>query len=1406
MTPVFEEWEKSGGVYFTTCVPMVDTDRGRPKLPFSLETIPKVDHFSCQRHRWNTNEEIAAILISFERHDDWLSKEVKIRPKSGSMLLYSRKRVRYRRDGYCWKKRRDGKTTREDHMKLKVQGAECIYGCYVHSAILPTFHRRCYWLLQNPDIVLVHYLNVPYSDDNKILISPSLSYCADKKEWTKDELIVQLRPMFYNKNELDLNNELEISQTTETIEAIVQQLMEKHQPKMTVRTHECDTTTPFNSTVARKSVTVGHKKCSHNLHQIISPKAQAAASAVSTATATTVSTVAAQTSVSKTPSPKNSDQYQSNNNNGSIFTRSHKQNEVILAAPQVPDGTPQEASTYPVCSSINTNTTSLILNLSQLQTGGGLLILNSAASAADMGLNSTSLTPITLLCGQNTSTSFITPEKSTGALDSDSMETSGPVSTLHKHMNFGNESHPIKSDMSIKSGDFDFSSSVSHEKDPNLSQALHDFTLDSDGSLALLQDLQNETSPNLFYSSSSLFSDNSSPVSIKREPINHPEVVVDLNPMDFIDNDLSTPDDEVFNLDTFYMLTDLPNLEDLHSDLEPGTEIGGSSSTTSFASSTATSVSKSNHQNSQTFQSTTQHITDYCPHWSFTEGRVKVLITGPWNSTHSSYTAMFDGISVPTTLVQNGVLRCFCPAHEAGVVTLQVNNQGLIVSNSVMFEYCQRSMINAINDEQDQFGVDESILKFSLLERMEMIEKRMSFKPQELSVHPEGIFTQDCIGKQRSFEDRLVVLCQRLLGGTWIQGSDTIVLETTFRPDLTLLHLAAALGYSRLIHTLLQWRAGNPSLILESEVDALSRDKNNCTPLLWACAKGCKEVALFLYQWNALAVKIQDDPLTFAHQRGHQELAKQIKHLEETQNSQDRKSRYSPKYLSLMEGNLESSNFDFSACPTPSEISSNTNLRTTSCSNLSLPILNPIPNVKTIRRNEQSNTCNMLLNNQSSSNENVYPRMTISDGLSKPAINKMEVCRTSFLSQIDQSLSLPLPSCPNVFTSRTGERGCISSPGLIDIDKDCNSQGLTVAKRKSISSYQQRISKYDLNMDDENNHVLSLAEKIIAAMPDHIKSSSESISGGLEGLIEIGYEEMLQTEREQLHENCSSQDKPPLELCAMNESPHSLLNEEFSFALSDHNYRCWGHSTPHSSISPNSSSLQSPSSFTIESCSSSPITADFCEFLEASGKIMDNDFSSLTLSDKEQRELYEAAKVIQKAYHSYKGHQCKEDEKEKIAAILIQSYYHKYKQYLYYKQMTRAAQVIQTQYRNYCKYKQLKKSQENQISAGSGPTNIGHYRTLNPSFHSEEGYNKCYSSNHGRAPTSIFKHTYSQRRRHQAARKIQQFMRQSKNNVSDLLSGRVITETVCLSFRKKDITGLNNRPAATAPKISGTAL
>lgn len=57
-------------------------------------------------------------------------------------------------------------------------------------------YSRLVVVVQNPDIVLVHYLNVPYPDDNKMaVIAPSLALWGDKKEWTKEELVSQLKPM-----------------------------------------------------------------------------------------------------------------------------------------------------------------------------------------------------------------------------------------------------------------------------------------------------------------------------------------------------------------------------------------------------------------------------------------------------------------------------------------------------------------------------------------------------------------------------------------------------------------------------------------------------------------------------------------------------------------------------------------------------------------------------------------------------------------------------------------------------------------------------------------------------------------------------------------------------------------------------------------------------------------------------------------------------------------------------------------------------------------------------------------------------------------------------------------------------------------------------------------------------------
>jgi hypothetical protein len=79
-----------------------------------------------------------------------------------------------------------------------------------------------------------------------------------------------------------------------------------------------------------------------------------------------------------------------------------------------------------------------------------------------------------------------------------------------------------------------------------------------------------------------------------------------------------------------------------------------------------------------------------------------------------------------------------------------------------------------------------------------------------------------------------------------------------------------------------------------------------------------------------------------------------------------------------------------------------------------------------------------------------------------------------------------------------------------------------------------------------------------------------------------------------------------------------------------------------------------------------------CVFIFQASLKCERDLSNLTLSDQEQRELYEAAQIIQKAYRSYAGRKKAsssgeapyEKEKEARAAIIIQNYYRRYKQVL----------------------------------------------------------------------------------------------------------------------------------------------
>ncbi|XP_014817419.1 PREDICTED: calmodulin-binding transcription activator 2-like, partial [Calidris pugnax] len=67
--------------------------------------------------------------------------------------------------------------------------------------------------------------------------------------------------------------------------------------------------------------------------------------------------------------------------------------------------------------------------------------------------------------------------------------------------------------------------------------------------------------------------------------------------------------------------------------------------------------------------------------------------------------------------------------------------------------------------------------------------------------------------------------------GTTLGTRTALAHGATFR-GMTLLHLAAAQGYARLVEALRRWRAlAADSLELEQEVDPLNVDHFSCTPL-----------------------------------------------------------------------------------------------------------------------------------------------------------------------------------------------------------------------------------------------------------------------------------------------------------------------------------------------------------------------------------------------------------------------------------------------------------------------------------------------------------------------------------------------------------------------------------------------
>ncbi|RYR17509.1 hypothetical protein Ahy_B03g062225 isoform B [Arachis hypogaea] len=160
---------------------------------------PRLDLQQLQfeaQHRWLRPAEICEILRNYRMFH--ITSEPPNRPPSGSLFLFDRKVLRYfRKDGHNWRKKKDGKTVKEAHEKLKVGSVDVLHCYYAHGEENENFQRRSYWMLEQDmmHIVFVHYLDVKV---NKTNIGRNIDTDEAMSESQKGSSVLSGFPTSYN--------------------------------------------------------------------------------------------------------------------------------------------------------------------------------------------------------------------------------------------------------------------------------------------------------------------------------------------------------------------------------------------------------------------------------------------------------------------------------------------------------------------------------------------------------------------------------------------------------------------------------------------------------------------------------------------------------------------------------------------------------------------------------------------------------------------------------------------------------------------------------------------------------------------------------------------------------------------------------------------------------------------------------------------------------------------------------------------------------------------------------------------------------------------------------------------------------------------------------------------------------
>ncbi|XP_071385002.1 calmodulin-binding transcription activator 1-like [Centroberyx affinis] len=1480
-----------------------------------LECLPKCSSLPKERHRWNTNEEIAAYLITFEKHDEWLTTSPKTRPQNGSMILYNRKKVKYRKDGYCWKKRKDGKTTREDHMKLKVQGVECLYGCYVHSSIIPTFHRRCYWLLQNPDIVLVHYLNVPAVDDSGKPCGPVLcSINTDRKEWakwSKEELIGQLKPMCAGSSLHQKCSSVKqriISSKQESGAAVGGGGAAGTGAAAGQRAGAADGTEVQNSDVSegqteaspgggRSRAGGGERRNGRIAKPSLLPQ-----SSMEVSSSTSANQVEVPDTTQSSPLSITSDMADSP---ALAIGAGLSQSTAVFMSEVTTltgDSVYSAGHTHLLASTHESTTAGILLAVAPenqrfasfpggvgLGEGGELVLSSSLDSGGGVNLPETTMTfdPDCFLNNPKQGQTYGGGGGKTEGCNGDDgglhCSSNGYVYNPALVNNIKTETTPLEQPLATQSGYVGEGTGLS----PSTTLEQMDFSAVM--SSACVQSLTQPThhpSPSLFLQASPQTSQPSQPQTNGPEASQEsgeaqaymglPTVQTD-SPVTNGDPHThlhqTSPDQQALcgrngqgSAVGSFPLTPQDTTVDQSGSrghreaggLEKGPENGGElllkpgdpheayagvnaehylqptddngggeggggggggggaggggggggeseilcngvslSTANSSVVASPQSVAAGAGMEGALYSSTLPQqgggvsataagaggaislegfeasfgsqfsdlindfisvegsgggvgaavtgvlmpqegaageeqgtgtaplqgseveqgalgllqetgrlfgVTDYSPEWSYPEGGVKVLITGPWLESSSEYSCLFDHISVPAALIQPGVLRCYCPAHDTGLVMLQVAMGGEVISSSVVFEYKARDLPALPSSQHDWLSLDDTQFRMSILERLEQMEQRMA---EITNQHPssetmatkgggvEGGGATDhqsqVSPEQGSFEGRVVVVCEKMMSQPCWVSSNQLVHSKSSR-GMTLLHLAAAQGYAGLIQTLIRWRTKHAdSIDLELEVDPLNVDHFSCTPLMWACALGHTEAALVLYQWDPRALAIPDSlgrlPLNIARSRGHTRLAELLEQLQQTPQAHGQPT---DTWMDRWSGESQPSGISDSPNPNPnSELrrartegqpDSQTQTQSWSQTGHRVPQSNqgdqggpppakrlkPSPDTQQQLANSTpgTNTLNPLLLNSAPS-PNTLTSLP-------PSTLQTQPPNLSFQNMPPPSSSPSRPQLPSAplshLQARIGGSGGGTRWSLRQaLGRRSLARRILGKERLAIHLRQRVLSgrgeetellTYQDNTEDLQMDMTMLADHIMEASSGRIKQEAsvtmetETVPGKVGISSDV---RLLSGYLGDLERFLYSKPQTP------SPKPNSL-------------------SGPEDQESPQAKQgLSSP--------------YDWSSFLCAAMKEerLKTDSSRLAMTEAEQRELYE---TIRHALHSLRKHKGPIQEQRKEIAAVVQRCYKRYKQYALalYKRMTLAAILIQSRFRSFHEQRKFQQS------------------------------------------------------------------------------------------------------------------